>query len=64
MVVSFAAFGRPDVGIVALIGILPWLIVFEQNFAMYFTNSVKMFLAMTPSLAGLVWLRARSRRRT
>ncbi len=61
---AVAAFGRPDIGIVALIGILPWLIIFEQNFAMYFANSVKMFLTMTPALAGLVWLRARSRRRT
>ncbi len=33
---------------------LPWLTQFEQHFALYFANSVKMYLFMTPIVAA--WL--------
>ena len=38
-------------GVVSLTAMLPWLTQFEQHFALYVANGVKMFLFVTPLLA-------------
>jgi len=40
-------------GIIGVVAMLPWLINFQQHFALYFANSVKMFLTMAPILLTL-----------
>ena len=41
-------------GVISLAAMLPWLTQFEQHFALYFANAVKMYLFMTPIVAA--WL--------
>ncbi len=50
-------------GVISLTAMLPWLTQFEQHFAMYFANAVKMFLFMTPIMvAWLIFERVTDRR--
>lgn len=44
---------------VSVVALLPWLIDFDQDFAMYVANAVKFFLVMLP----LIWLAARQKER-
>jgi hypothetical protein len=45
-------------GTVASVAMLPWLIDFDQHFAMFFALSIKMFVWMIPALA-LFWMAGR-----
>ena len=54
LLATFLAFRGGAPGIISLAAMLPWLTVFEQHFALYFANAVKMFLFMTPLL--VAWL--------
>lgn len=44
------------VGAIALTALLPWLVDFDQSFALYVANAVKMFLWMIPPLLGLLMM--------
>ena len=37
-------------GVISLTEMFPWLTQFDQHFALYVANAVKMFLFMTPLL--------------
>ena len=55
---GLVGFYMPRAGVIPLIAIvalLPWLIHFQQSLALYFANSVKMFLYMLPALAMIRW---------
>jgi len=45
---TFLARRTGALGAISLAAMLPWLTQFEQHFALYFANAVKMFLFMTP----------------
>ncbi len=52
--VTVIAHRHGAIGIVALTAILPWLIHFDQHFALYLANAVKMFILTIPLIVGLV----------
>lgn len=54
LMITFLAFRGGAAGIISLTAMLPWLTVFEQHFALYTANAVKMFLFMTPLLLVLL----------
>ena len=41
--------------LIVIVALLPWLIHFQQSFALYFANAVKMFIYMSPAWAALWW---------
>jgi len=49
---------------IVLTAMLPWLMAFDQHFAFYLANAIKMFLYMMPFLAILWWLATRTETRT
>ena len=55
---ALVAFAMPrcrPVVLVAIIALLPWLVHFQQSFALYFANSIKMLLYMLPGIVLLHW---------
>lgn len=52
--------GRP-VTVITIAALLPWFIHFQQSFALYFANSVKMFIYMLPGMLFLYWWTQRRR---
>lgn len=46
-------------GTMALVGLAPWLMDFDQHFALYWANALKMFLYMSPVVAAVAWLTRR-----
>jgi hypothetical protein len=41
--------------VITIVALLPWLTHFQQSFALYFANSVKMYFYMLPAIALLWW---------
>ena len=60
---TIVALKTAALGVISLTAILPWLIAFEQHFALYIANAAKMFLFITPLMAALfIMLRLACRR--
>lgn len=55
MLITFAMLRGGSVTLITLIALLPWLIHFQQSFALYFANAVKMFIYMLPAIVLLWW---------
>lgn len=53
--VALAMLRAGSLSLVVIIALLPWLIHFQQSFALYFANAVKMFIYMSPAWAALWW---------
>jgi hypothetical protein len=58
--VSLGAAGIRVAGPVALAALVPWLVDFDQSFALYVANGAKMFLYMLPVLVGVFWMQRRA----
>ena len=58
--VTLLADRRRPAGPIALAALLPWLIDFDQDFALYVGNAVKMFLWMLPLLIPMVVIASRA----
>lgn len=52
---SLAMVRAGPVSLIAVVALLPWLIHYQQSFALYFANTVKMFFYMLPAIALLWW---------
>jgi hypothetical protein len=64
LALALVAFAMPrcrPVAILAIIALSPWLVHFQQSFALYFAGAVKMLLYMVPGIALLQWWTHRSR---
>jgi hypothetical protein len=46
-----------------VVALLPWLIDFDQDFAMYVANAVKFFLAILALYTPIIWLERSTVRR-
>lgn len=53
--VALAMLRGDPVSLITIIALLPWLIHFQQSFALYFANAVKMFIYMLPAITLLWW---------
>lgn len=53
--VAFFGLSGGAVPLIAMTAMLPWLATFQQHFAQYFGNVVKMFLIMLPFVIVLSW---------
>lgn len=54
--VAFFGLSGGAVPLIAMTAMLPWLATFQQHFAQYFGNVVKMFLIMLPFIIVLNWV--------
>ena len=61
---ALVAFAMPrcrPVVLITIIALLPWLVHFQQSFALYFASVIKMLLYMLPGIVLLHWWRHRNR---
>lgn len=60
---ALVAFAMPrcrPAALITIIALLPWLVHFQQSFALYFASVVKMLLYMLPGIVLLLWWRHRN----
>ncbi|MEX2450260.1 MAG: hypothetical protein WD407_05335 [Rhodospirillales bacterium] len=61
--VTLLALKTTPYGIIALVALLPWLMDFDQHYALYWANSVKMAIIVLGVLFALAWAQRRLDRR-